>query len=336
MEQRLGQVSLTDGAVTYATAGTGPFLMSLPGWVSHLELGWALPAQRAFDEALTGGRTLVRYDRPGCGLSRDAPAGDLLEQELEILDALVAALGAERVDLLGTSMSVPLAVAWAARRPERVGRMVLYGGWADGGRIADPQVREHVLGLVGAHWGLGSDVLTDVFAPDADVAFRAQFSAYQRGAATADAARRFLAAGYQLDVTELLARVRAPTTIVHRDHDRAVPLAEAVRVADAIPASTMVVLPGRDHLACCGDVDALVDAIRAGFGMPPAHRRSAPVLTGRQLEVAALVAEGLSNRQIAERLVITERTAESHVERILMRLGFRSRAQVAVWYVARP
>jgi DNA-binding NarL/FixJ family response regulator len=57
-------------------------------------------------------------------------------------------------------------------------------------------------------------------------------------------------------------------------------------------------------------------------------------VTSRQLEVAALIAQGWSNRQIAETLVITERSAESHVERIRARLGFRSRAQIAAWYVA--
>jgi len=339
MHQRVEELTLADGTtVSYAVAGRGPVLVWLPGWISHLELGWALPAERRFCEALGNGRTVVRYDRPGCGLSGPAPDRDLVELEVEVLDAVVGAVvgavGAKRVDLLGTSMSVPLAVAWAARRPERVDRMVLYGGWVTGDRIAEPKLREHVLGLVEQHWGLGSDILTDIFAPGADPAFRAQFSAYQRESASAQAARRFLAAGYELDVSDDLGRVRAPTLVVHREQDRAVPLAEGRRLADGIPGASLTVLPGREHLPFAGDVDALVDAIRGGFGLPPAPRLSAPPpLTARQLEVAALVAEGMSNRQIAERLVITERSAESHVERIRGRLGFRSRAQIAAWYV---
>ncbi|MGP4022054.1 helix-turn-helix domain-containing protein [Actinomadura sp. 3N407] len=54
-------------------------------------------------------------------------------------------------------------------------------------------------------------------------------------------------------------------------------------------------------------------------------------LTERELQVAALVAEGLSNREIAERLTIAKRTADSHVEHILGKLGYSSRAQIAVW-----
>ena len=74
--------------------------------------------------------------------------------------------------------------------------------------------------------------------------------------------------------------------------------------------------------------------MRRGLGLPPLAERAQPTLTPRQLQVAALVAKGWSNRQIAEELVITERSAESHVERIRARLGFRSRAQMAAWYVA--
>ena len=70
VEQQLGSASLEDGtAIRFAVAGRGPVAIYVPGWVSHLELGWALPAERQFYEGLADGRTLVRYDRPGCGLS---------------------------------------------------------------------------------------------------------------------------------------------------------------------------------------------------------------------------------------------------------------------------
>ena len=67
-------------------------------------------------------------------------------------------------------------------------------------------------------------------------------------------------------------------------------------------------------------------------GKPRAERRSSPDgLTRREREIAELVAEGLSNRAIAARLVIAQRTAETHVENILAKLGFTSRAQIAAW-----
>ena len=94
VEQQLGVASLEDGtAVCFAVAGKGPVAIYVPGWVSHLELGWALPAEREFYEGLADGRTLVRYDRPGCGLSGASTRTDVVELELEVLHSVAAATG---------------------------------------------------------------------------------------------------------------------------------------------------------------------------------------------------------------------------------------------------
>jgi pimeloyl-ACP methyl ester carboxylesterase/DNA-binding CsgD family transcriptional regulator len=335
VQQRLGQANLEDGTtVRFAVAGSGPIAIYVPGWVSHLELAWALPAERAFYEGLAVGRTLVRYDRPGCGLSGPTDRTDLVPLELEVLRLVADAVGADRFDLVGASFGAPLAVRWAARHPRTVSSLTLYGGWVDGNVVASPAVREHLLGLVDQHWGFGSDVLTEIFAPDADPGVRAVFSRYQREAAPAGTARRLLAACYDIDVADDLDRITAPTTVIHRRDDRAVPLAEGERLAAGIDGARLIVLPGRTHIPFIGDSDSVVNAIRRGLGEPPLDRRPRPTVTPRQLQVAALVAQGWSNRQIADELVITERSAESHVERIRARLGFRSRAQIAAWYVA--
>ncbi len=335
VEQRLGKAYLPDGtAVRFAVIGTGPVAIYVPGWVSHLELGWALPAEREFYEGLSAGRSLVRYDRPGCGLSGSTDRTDFVELELEVLQTVAAAVGADRFDLIGASFGAPLAVRWAARHPDSISRLVLYGGWVDGGAVAAPAVRQHVLGLVDQHWGFASDVLTDIFAPDADAGFRAVFSRYQRESTSAASAGRLLAACYDIHVADDLGRITAPTTVIHRKDDRAVPIAEGERLASGIAGAKLTVLAGRTHIPFVGDSHAVLNAMRRGLGLPPLHRGTAPTVTPRQLQVAALVAQGRSNRQIAEELVITERSAESHVERIRARLGFRSRAQIAAWYVA--
>jgi pimeloyl-ACP methyl ester carboxylesterase len=335
VEQQLREASLADGTtVRFAVAGAGPVAIFVPGWVSHLELGWALPAEREFYEGLAAGRTLVRYDRPGCGLSGATDRADLLELELEVLQAVASTVGADRFDLIGASLGAPLAVRWAARHPESVSRLILYGGWVDGDVVAAPALREHLLGLVDQHWGLASDVLTEIFAPDADAGFRAVFSRYQREATSAAFARRLLATCYEIDVADDLGQVTAPTTVIHRKDDRAVPVAEGERLASGIDGARLTVLAGRTHIPFVGDSGAVLDAMRRGLGLPRLDSAPRPTVTPRQLQVAALVAQGFSNRQIADGLVITERTAESHVERIRVRLGFRSRAQVAAWYVA--
>ena len=336
MEQRLGSTQLPGGTtLTYATAGDGPPLLFIGGWLSHLELSWALPAERQLFEGLARGRTVLRYDRPGCGLSdRSAQRGASLDSELANVAAIRAAVGAERFDVLGSSLGVPVAIEWAARHPDTVSRLALYGGWACGAEVGPAEVREHVVGLVRSHWGLGADVLTDIFAPDASAGTRAALAAYQREASAPSTAADLLELCYRVDVTASLADVRAPTLVVHREHDRAAPVAQARVVAAGIRGAQLKLLPGRSHLPYIGDVDALLAVIREFLGLPALRGSVVPRLTARQGEVAALVTHGLTNREIGERLGIDERSAEGHVERIRIRLGVRSRAQIAAWWVA--
>jgi pimeloyl-ACP methyl ester carboxylesterase/DNA-binding CsgD family transcriptional regulator len=336
LEQRLGSTCLPDGTtVAYATAGDGPVLMFIGGWLSHLELSWALPAERHLLEGLARGRTVLRYDRPGCGLSeRPALVGASLESELDTVAAVLAAAGVDRCDVMGSSLGVPVAIEWAARHPDTLDRLVLYGGWARGADIAPAPVREHVVALVRSHWGLGADVLTDIFAPEASTGTRSALATYQRQASSAATAADLLALSYRVDVTDTLEKVRAATLVVNREHDRAAPAEQARLIAAGIPGARLRILPGRSHMPYIGDVDALIAVIRDFLGLPPLRRTTAPHLTTRQWEVAALVTQGLTNRQIGERLGIDERSAEGHIERIRVRLGVRSRAQIAAWWVA--
>ena len=334
VEQRLEHVVLADGtAVSYATAGTGRPLVYVMGWLTHLRLSWESPPERALYEALAQGCRLVRYDRAGCGLSAATDRPPSLEFELEQLAAVAATLD-EPFDLMGTSMGAAVAVAWTAAHPDTVRRLVLYGGWVRGDDLSPPAVREHVLGLVESHWGLGSDVLTDIFAPDADASMRADLARYQRACSSAATARALLALSYELDVGEQLGQVRAPTLVVHRTGDRAAPVAQAEALAGGIGDAQLVLLPGRSHMPYAGDRDELVRVVRRFLGLPVPRRR-ADGLTVRQREVADLVSQGCTNREIATRLGIDERSAEGHVERIRLRLGFRSRAQIAAWWSAR-
>ena len=334
-DQRVGTAHLPTGErVAYALTGSGPHLLLVPGWLSHLELGWALPAERRFHEALSEGRTLVRFDRPGCGLSDQYDGPRTMELELATVDAVVAAVGSARFDLLGWSLGAPVAAQWAAHRPESVDRLVLYGGWASGDAIGDEDSRRHVLGLLATHWGLGSDLLTELFGPDADAGTRRALADYQRAASSPATAVALLRLAYDVDVRAALPDVHAPTLVLHRRGDRAVPVAEGRALAAGIAGARFVELEGRSHLPALGDAEAVVDEVRRFLALPKLRRSVPTGLTPRQTEVAALVAQGLTNRELAERLHISERSAESHIERIRLRLGLRSRAQLAAWYVA--
>ena len=225
-------------------------------------------------------------------------------------------------------------MAYAARHPETVNRLVLYGGWARGQQVAAPQVRDHVVGLIRSAWGLGSDVLTEIFAPEASAETRAALSNYQRKSSSAETAAGLLLSCYEVDVVDRLRDVTAPTLLLHRTDDRAAPLEQSQLIASRIEGAHLVELPGRSHLPYVGDVDALVSEIRRFLELPSLRKSAVPTLTRRQKEVADLVSQGMTNRDIAQRLCIDERTAEGHVERIRDKLGVRSRAQIAAWWVA--
>src|SRR4051794_5404150 len=327
--------------IAYATVGAGPALLVPPGWISHLELLWQDAAYRAFFTPLTAVRTVVEYDRPGCGLSEPWPGRQGLDADLEVLQAVADHMELDRVDLLGISLGAPVSAAFAARFPGRVGRLLLYGGYADGEQIASPRVRAAMLDMISAHWGLGSEVLADVFLPQGSTETKANFARLQREATAVGTAVELLAQCYEPRVPDLLGQVSAPTLVLHRRDDRAIPYAAGRALAAQIPGARLVSLPGRSHFPFVGDAAAVVRAILEFLGNAPA----APVpgrvdgrpgeLTARQLQVAALVADGMTNRQIAERLGIEERSAEGHVERIRLRLGVTSRAQVAAWWARR-
>jgi pimeloyl-ACP methyl ester carboxylesterase len=302
--------------VAYATAGRGPALVVPAAWLGHLELAWQDPAVRGFYAPLAAHRTVVRYDKPDCGLSDPWPGRQTLETDLEVVRAVVDQLRLDRFDLLGISMAAPVSVAFAARNPDRVTRLVLYGGYANGRRVASAEVAAAMLDLVRAHWGLGSDVLADVFLPDGSAEAKAHFARLQRGSAPAGVAAELLAQCYELEIEGLLDQVAAPTLVLHRRDDRAIPYRLGRDPAARIPGARLVSLAGRNHLPYAGDTAAVVRPILAFLDPPAAGppARPAGALTARQLQVAALVAEGLTNRQIAERL------------------GVSSRAQVAAWW----
>jgi pimeloyl-ACP methyl ester carboxylesterase/DNA-binding CsgD family transcriptional regulator len=323
--------------IAYATVGRGPALLVPAAWISHLELLWQDPAYRAFFGPLAADRMVVQYDRPGCGLSGAWPGPQGLETDMAVLEAVADHLGLERFDLLGISLGVPVSVAFAARFPQRVGRLILYGGFADGRQIAAPDVRLAMLDMIRAHWGLGSELLADVFLPEGSAETKALFARLQRAAASADSAVEVLAQCYETDVTDLLARVSAPTSVLHRRDDRAIPYRAGRELAAQIPGAQLVTLPGRSHFPFVGEAAVVVRAIREFLGDPPGAPPPGPAgeLTARQRQVAALIAEGMTNRQIATRLGIEERSAEGHVERIRHRLGVSSRAQIAAWWARR-
>ena len=138
--------------VAWAAVGDGPPMVMGGWWMSHLELDWGNRRFRDFISALARYRTVVRYDRPGTGLSdRDGPPPVTLDDEVAVLAGVVDAVGAESVVVFAGSAGGPIAARYAADHPRQVERLVLYGSYLNGAAIADPAARETLVTLIRRH-----------------------------------------------------------------------------------------------------------------------------------------------------------------------------------------
>lgn len=329
--------------VAYAVTGHGPALVAPAWWISHLELDWADPAFRTFWESVAEGYTLVRYDRLGVGMSdREVRDDDLtLDGDIALLSSVLDALALDEVTVVGGSSGGCAAIAFAARFPARVDRLLLYGAYADGPSIASPEVRDAIVRTVRSHWGLGSRLLADMFSGDADRTEHERLARYQRDAADPETAAVLLERIYRDDVRSELDQVRAPTLVVHRRDDRAIPYRLGRELAAGIPTAKLIPLAGSAHFAWAGDSDSVARALRSVLAPAAPTPPVAPVgdappalLSAREREVLALVASGLSDQEIAEQLVVSPHTVHRHVANIRTKLG-RSTRTAAVAEAAR-
>ncbi len=330
---------MPDGArIAFAAVGTGPAVVLPAWWVSHVVEDWHFEPLRRFVEGLAAGRMVVRYDRLGTGVSDRERSPETFTPEFEVatLRAVLDELGLERVTVMGISCGGCTGASFAANWPERVERLVLYGSYADGHALGSPGARRGMVDLVRSHWGLGSRLLADVFGPSWSLEDRAVFTAVQRASADAEVAAALLEVIYETDVREDLPKVRAPALVVHREQDRAMRLRCAREVAALLPDAELVTLRGDAHLPWHGDGDAVLRAVAPFLGIEaapaPAAAPDADVLgelSMREREVLGLVAQGLSDAQIAERLVISPHTVHRHVANILAKLRLPTRAAAA-------
>ncbi len=243
--------------LAYAVVGEGPPLVRAANWMTHLGYDIESPVWSHWVRDLSRNHTFIRYDERGCGLSDWEAADFSFDDWVADLESVVEALGLERFPLLGVSQGGAVAVAYAARHPERVSRLVLCGAYARGRAVravGDEEKRAAALDLELARVGWGRDdpafrqVFAAQFLPDGTRADWAAFDQLQRRTTSPENAVRFLEAFGRIDVRDEAREVRCPTLVMHSRDDHRVPVRFGEELAALIEDSRMVALDSNNHL----------------------------------------------------------------------------------------
>ena len=330
-------VPSADGTrIAWSVHGHGYPLVRVSTIMTHLMLDWEAPFWRHWHEDLGARFTYIRYDDRGCGMSDRNPTELSMEAWLADMDAVIGATGFERVALLGASHAAALAVAYAARFPERVSHIVTLGGYPSGSEAGDaPQdvidrsraFNESVRVL----WDRPDEFFRRMWAlelmPEGTPEEVSKLETLMAQSTSGEMAARIFAARDRLDVREVAGSVATPALIAHGKHDRVVPFEASVELARLLPNATLVGLDTSNHVplrepAWTRFLSELTSFI--GVGAEPVT--SSTPLTDRELEILGLVAEGSSNRDIGEQLALSTRTVERHLSNIYRKLGVTGRS----------
>jgi len=334
-----------DGArLAYAVSGQGPPLLRTATWLGHLEYEWQNVIRRPTIEALSQHFTLYRYDQRGCGLSDRAPIDISFDAWVNDLEAVVTAAGLHRFPLLGASQGCAIAIAYAARHPEKVSHLMLYGGYALGGlkRALTEQQREEVrtlIKLIELGWGRETpefrQVFTTQFLPDAAQDEQRAFDEWQRMSTSAESAVRIVNEIALIDVREHARRIKCPTLVMHAKGDLRVPFEEGRRLAALIPGAQLVSIDTRNHALVSSEpawrqfIDEVVAFPKTSQPQGDLPQRLG-ALTGREQAVLELIAQGLENAEIANVLSLSDKTVRNYVSSIFDKLQVSGRSHAIV------
>ncbi len=275
LTQQLRYCATADG-VRIAYAKTGNLHQGIPlvralGWFTHLQAEWQPGAGRALWQRLSRRHCLYRYDGRGMGLSSAVDSRFTMEERLRDLEAVIDAAGLDRCALIGLSEGGATAIAYAAKHPDRVSHLILYGSFLNTASF-DVETRarwEQLLPLMRQAWRSERPAIRQLFTgimiPDADAAQNAYFNELQRLACDGTTAFRMALAVANIDVSNLAPAVQAPTLVLHRRGDLAIPVEAGQALAASIPNAELVLLEGANHwmLMAEPDTDRIVSRMEA-------------------------------------------------------------------------
>ncbi|MGL4439677.1 MAG: alpha/beta fold hydrolase [Bosea sp. (in: a-proteobacteria)] len=262
LHQSIRFCTSSDGVrIAYATAGDGPPIVKAGNWLNHLEYDWQSPVWSHLLHWLATGRTLIRYDARGNGLS-DWDAEDIsLNAFVRDLEAVVDANRLDRFVLFGASQGCAVSILYAARHPEKVEKLVLYGSFARGRRLRattnEADQAEAMLTLMRTGWGQENpafrQMFTSLFIPDGTAEQMGWFNDLQRKTTSPENAARIRRVSDTLDVRSALSKVSVPTLVLHCRDDAVQPIEEGRLLAAGMPNARFVGIEGRNHLVLESD-----------------------------------------------------------------------------------
>jgi pimeloyl-ACP methyl ester carboxylesterase/DNA-binding CsgD family transcriptional regulator len=345
MAQSIRYLKTRDGVrLAWAALGQGPTLVKAANWLSHVTYDLESPVWRHWIEFLSQHFRLVRYDERGSGMS-DWEVADLLPARWgEDLEAVIEASDpGEQFVLLGMSQGAAAAITYAVSHPGRISHLILYGGYSKGWahRPESDGYRRYraIVDLVHLGWGKDNPVFRQLFVaqfvPGATPDQFTWFNELCRRTTTPEIATRLLEARGNVNVRDLVPRVRVPTLVLHARHDEIVPFEAGKQLAAEIPNAEFVSLDSRNHILLADEPawPHFKDAVLEFTGHPRAAGAEDPLLAKlsvRERQILAAVVSGQSNSQIGAALFVSEKTVRNSLTKIFEKLGVHTRTQAAV------
>ena len=328
--------------LAFAIHGSGPPLIVVSCWLSHLQYDWQSPVWRHFLEQLGDIATVIRYDERGFGMS-DWKVDDFsIEARLGDLEAILAETGYEQFALLGMSGGSGVALAYAIAHPERVSRLILYGTVCGEPVTYTPEgmaEEETYRSMIRVGWAKEDPVFRRVFTtrfiPDATEEQMRWFDDLQRMATSPANAVASRIGRQQVDIEADIPRISAPTLVLQAIGDRSTSFDNAVTVSSQIAGARLVPLQSRNHILLADEpawrvfIDEVTDFLepeRRAFAARASDRPTSEALSAREVDVLRLAAEGRTNDEIADALTLSARTVERHLSNVYAKLGLSGRA----------
>lgn len=257
LAQSISFCRTSDGVnIAVATVGNGPILVKTANWLNHLEHDWQSPIWLPMLQRLAARFRLVRYDGRGNGLS-DRDVADISQDGfVRDLDAVIDTLDADRFAFLGLSQGAAAAVTFAARHPNRVSRLILYGAYAQGrnrrGSSEDATTAQAVLAMMQQGWGHADSAFMRAFSslylPNASREQVKSFADMQRLSTSGETATRLRIACDDIDIVDLLPKIKVPTLVIHARHDQVAPLEQGRLIAAQIPGAKFLTIDSENHV----------------------------------------------------------------------------------------